>query len=137
MYESLVELLAGSNQYFTAGAGLFGLGVASRVSSTVLRSLALVARRNFVVSVEVSSHVIFLSLLRELTNIFSLKKQDPCYAWLLQLVQEKSQIKQVSLSTNFGDDSSSIDADPKFNYHPEPGIHYFVHNRRFYRVILF
>lgn len=113
----LMELLGSlqDNAYFGAGFGLIGVGA----SLAVLRKLnqfAMVAfRRNFMVTLEVSS-------------------RDKSYQWLLQWIsQHAAHTKHLSAETTFQQlENGSVRT--RFDFVPSPGIHFFRYGRTWIRV---
>jgi len=114
--EWLHGLTSGRNQYFSAGAGLFALGVFTKFWASGARLVGQVARKRFLVSLEITN-------------------QDQCYSAMLQLIQSKSNARQISLTSASNKTRNNIlKSEYHFAYQPEPGLHYFMHKNKFFKV---
>eukprot|EP01059_Diplonema_ambulator_P006555 TRINITY_DN16211_c0_g1_i1.p1 TRINITY_DN16211_c0_g1~~TRINITY_DN16211_c0_g1_i1.p1 ORF type:complete len:420 (+),score=52.05 TRINITY_DN16211_c0_g1_i1:47-1261(+) len=104
-----------TNQYFHAGAGLYGLGAMMMVGRVGWRGAKEAARRKLITSVE-------------MTN------KDPAYEWLMTWVAKHHSESYMHKSVMTGNvvvhANNSITS--KVRYVPSPGVHYFVHNGRLY-----
>ena len=81
LFDSVKSL--GDNPYFGAGAGLFGIGVLATLARKGGSYAQLLARRNFLMSLEVNS-------------------KDHCYHWLLKWLGEKAHNRNhTSVNTIF------------------------------------
>lgn len=104
------------NPYFSAGAGLIGLGtVGAMLRQGMLRYSHLV-KRQFLVSLEVSS-------------------RDKSYQWLLHWITKKTQTKSHHLSVQtlykIHENGSAM---TQFQFVPCPGIHYVRWMGRYFKV---
>ncbi|KAJ9448409.1 putative mitochondrial chaperone BCS1-B [Diplonema papillatum] len=106
-----------SNPYFHAGAGLYGVGAVLMVARVGWRGVREYGRRKWLTSVEVTN-------------------RDPAFHWVMDWVAkhhgEAYLHKSVFTSDVVVHANNSISA--SLRYVPSPGIHYFVHQGRFYWV---
>ncbi|MEN2497360.1 MAG: mitochondrial chaperone [Marteilia pararefringens] len=98
------------NVIFNAGAGLFALGLGTRILSLISRNILLVFRRKIVSSIEVNS-------------------LDPSYDWLLKFVRDHSSMNQIGIVTAKMKQDSIMNK-PKFISQPEIGTHFFFYNKK-------
>ncbi|VDL98506.1 unnamed protein product [Schistocephalus solidus] len=105
------------NPYFSAGAGLFGVGIGMTVLRKFGQLSSLVIRRNFTLTLEIASH-------------------DTSYPWVLHWLASKARSaagQHLSVETNVvRTDAGRIRA--AFNFIPSTGVHYIFHQGRVLRV---
>ncbi|XP_005103770.1 mitochondrial chaperone BCS1 [Aplysia californica] len=96
----------GDNPYFGAGAGLFGVGVLAAVARRGLQGATIVFRRQFMVTMEVTS-------------------RDKSYQWLLQWISKYgTKTQHLSVETEF-QQTAAGQVKTRFHFVPSPGNHYF------------
>lgn len=105
-----------SNPYFSAGAGLLGLGTLGAILRQGLVRYSYFIQKQFLVSMEVSS-------------------RDKSYHWLLHWLtlrtQSRSNHMSVQTLVKMHDNGSFTTA---FNLVPAPGVHYFRWNSRWLKM---
>jgi chaperone BCS1 len=110
-FQSLVH----SNPYFSAGAGLVGLGSGLAVLRTFAKQALVLARRRYLVTLEIPS-------------------KDKSYQWVLQWISSRGhQTQHLSVSTTFHQEQNGK-INTKFDYIPSPGTHYMFYNRNWIKV---
>lgn len=100
----------GDNPYFGAGAGLFGIGLLAAVGRRGLQIGAVVFRRHFMITMEVTS-------------------RDKSYHWLLQWITKYgTHTQHLSVDTEFHQ-SAAGQIKTRFHFVPSPGNHYFWYKK--------
>lgn len=96
------------NPYFGAGAGLFGVGLLAAVGRKGLQGAAILFRRRYMITMEVTS-------------------KDKSYQWLLQWITKYgTQTQHLSVETEF-QQTAAGQVKTRFHFVPSPGNHYFWH----------
>lgn len=113
----LIQSLLASNPYFSAGAGLIGLGSGLAILRQSMLRYAQFLKRKYLVSLEIPS-------------------RDKSYHWVLQWLSQSSSSynHHLSVQTLFKlhDNGSS---QTYFHLIPSPGIHYLKWKRTWFKVI--
>lgn len=113
----LSELLSslGSNPYFSAGAGLFGVGMAAAVARRGAQFGSVLFRRHCLITLEVTSH-------------------DKSFHWLLQWISRYgTRTQHLSVETTFTQtDTGKVNT--QFDFVPSPGAHFFSYHGYWIRV---
>lgn len=108
-----------SNPYFSAGAGLLGIGTGLALLRQILTKYGALLQRQFVISMDVTS-------------------RDKMYPYLLQWIASVPRWRRhhVSILSSVSMLSSTISNSNLSPYHmtPGPGIHYFSHMKRWYKM---
>lgn len=114
----LVEgLMSGGNPYFSAGFGLVGLATGMTLLRQGYRQFSVVARRKFLVTLEIPS-------------------RDMSYHWMLNWISTvgSSNSQHLSVKTQ-ARQLENGKMTTEFDLIPSPGIHYFQHGGRWFRVM--
>ncbi|KAK7103843.1 mitochondrial chaperone BCS1-like [Littorina saxatilis] len=113
----LTEVIAslGTNPYFSAGAGLFGVGMAAAVLKRGTQFGTILFRRHCMITLEVTS-------------------QDKSFHWLLQWISRYgTRTQHLSVETTFNQtDTGKINT--QFAFVPSPGAHFFNYRGYWIRV---
>lgn len=108
-----------SNPYFSAGAGLLGIGTGLALLRQILTKYGAILQRQFVISMDVTS-------------------RDKIYPYLLQWIASVPHWRRhhVSILSSVSMLSPTVSNSNLSPYHmtPGPGIHYFSHMRRWYKM---
>lgn len=104
------------NPYFTAGAGLFGMGAAMGLLRSSAASLEVVARRQLLMSLEIPS-------------------KDYSYQWVMQWLVSRGVhgSKHLGVETTYSKDSAGRQL-AHFDFVPAPGRHWMRYRGSFIRV---
>lgn len=126
--EQLVQVALSSlndNPYFSAGAGLFGMGMGVAVLRNLGRVSSVLMRRNLTLTMEIASH-------------------DTAYPWVMHWLSararksassrfQKGAGQHLSVETSVArTEAGRIKA--AFDFIPSTGVHYFFHQGRILRV---
>lgn len=114
---TITELVAslGSNPYFGAGFGLFGVGAGMAALRKLAQYGGILLRRNYLISLEVPS-------------------ADKSYHWLLHWISHRAMRAQhLSVRTKF-EQSDAGRIYTKFDFMPSPGNHFFKHKNTWIKV---
>ncbi|VDP91595.1 unnamed protein product, partial [Echinostoma caproni] len=102
------------NPYFSAGAGLFGVGLGMAALRRLGQITNLLVRRNFTLTLEVPSH-------------------DKAYPWVLHWIASRAAGRHLSVETNVvRSEGGRIRA--AFDFVPSTGVHYMFHQGRIIRI---
>lgn len=115
---STSQRLLGSNPYFSAGAGLLGLGTALAVARQMIGRYGSMIQRQFIVSLEITS-------------------KDRLYPWVLQWITSVPSWRRHLVSVaSFSSPRNTLSRGTNGDYQliPGPGVHYFCHNGRWYKM---
>uniref|UniRef100_A0AC35UAB9 Mitochondrial chaperone BCS1 n=1 Tax=Rhabditophanes sp. KR3021 TaxID=114890 RepID=A0AC35UAB9_9BILA len=105
-----------SNQFFSAGAGLAGLGFAATLGRRFMIIGNALFRRRFMTSLQ-------------------LNNEDPAYSWVLDYINKQSSSKTRNVSVNsIVSQGESGRTSTDFYFLPGHGIHYFTHKYRWIQV---
>ncbi|KAL8588865.1 mitochondrial chaperone [Nucella lapillus] len=105
----------GTNPYFSAGAGLFGVGMAAAVFRRASQMGTILFRRHCMITLEVTS-------------------QDKSFQWLLQWISRYgTRTQHLSVETTFSQtDTGKVNT--QFDFVPSPGSHFFNYRGYWIRV---
>ncbi len=112
------------NPYFSAGAGLFGMGLGASILRRVSNVASIIVRRNFTLTMEIASH-------------------DTSYPWVLHWLAAKARTPGTRMQRGAGQhlsvETSVVRTEAgriraAFDFIPSTGIHYIFHNGRILRV---
>lgn len=97
----------GTNPYFGAGFGLFGLGAGAAILRRVAQVASIIFRRHYLMTLEVPC-------------------RDKSYQWLLQWITEKGARKtqHLSVETSFEQKDTGM-IKTKYDFIPSIGTHFF------------
>eukprot|EP01100_Stratorugosa_tubuloviscum_P014122 TRINITY_DN737_c7_g1_i5.p1 TRINITY_DN737_c7_g1~~TRINITY_DN737_c7_g1_i5.p1 ORF type:complete len:228 (-),score=93.72 TRINITY_DN737_c7_g1_i5:16-699(-) len=105
-----------TNPYFSAGAGLFGIGSGVALLRTSYRYSQIAFKRNFIVTLEIPS-------------------KDKSFSWILQWItnRAKNSTQHLSAETSF-EQLENGKIITKFDFVPSPGIHFLKFKGNWIRV---
>lgn len=113
------------NPYFSAGAGLFGVGIGMAALRRIGQITNLVIRRNFTLTLEVPSH-------------------DKAYPWVLHWITSRAAGRTSGVSSGGPSQHLSVETNvvrsesgrirAAFDFVPSTGVHYMFHQGRIIRI---